>query len=138
MKISKFFPPYYKSNNLDKCTLKTDYQKKAGVYFIKDNTNTIIYIGHSSTNLYKTIYRHFQEWNDRRQFRHIYDKYGYTVRVITTTPTQAPRVEAYLIQKMQPRDNEIKYENATYFKDIKLKDIEPLSKDEIIDDNAPY
>lgn len=139
MKISKFFPPYYKSNDLDKCTLKVDYQKKFGVYFIKDNaTNEIVYIGNSSTNLYKTIYRHFQEWNDRRQFRNIYNKYGYTIRIILTTPTQAPKLEAYLIQKMQPKDNQIKYDNATYFKDIKLKDIAPITKNDIIDENAPY
>jgi hypothetical protein len=39
---------------------------------------------------------------------------------------------------MQPKDNTLKYENATYFKDIKLKDIAPITKDDIIDDNAPY
>jgi excinuclease UvrABC nuclease subunit len=138
MKISKFFPPYYKSNDLDKCTLKTDYQKKSGVYFIKDNTNTTIYIGHSSTNLYKTIYRHFQEWNDKRQERKVYNKFNYTIRIITTTPTQAPRLETYLIKKLKPRDNEIKYNNLIEFKEVKIKDIEPLKPIDIFDEEAPF
>lgn len=136
MKISKFFPPYYEKNGVDHCTLKTDYLKKAGVYFIKEN-GIIVYVGHSSTILYKTIYRHFQKWDDKRSERKVYNKYSCTIRIITTTPTQAPRLEGYLIQKMQPRDNEIKYDLIN-FDAVKLKDIAPIPKEDLIDEEAPF
>lgn len=36
------------------------------------------------------------------------DLNSYTVRIIFTTPLQAERLEAYLVNKYQPRDNDIK------------------------------
>jgi excinuclease UvrABC nuclease subunit len=90
-----------------------DYQK-AGVYLIKSlRTGNIVYIGHSSSNLKKTLYRHFQEWNERQKQRITYGKYAYEIRVIYTTPTRAPQIEKFLIQKFKPRDNENFYENDT-------------------------
>lgn len=36
-----------------------------GVYFIRDkNTKNIVYIGRSSSCVYKALYRHFHRWND--------------------------------------------------------------------------
>lgn len=93
-----------------------DYKKKqSGVYFIKNNKEEIVYVGFSSTNLYKTIYRHFQTWNDNRpnevkEKRYVYPK-EYKVRILFTTPEKATILEKYLIKKMQPRDNREKYIN---------------------------
>lgn len=105
----------------------------AGVYLIKsDRTGKIIYVGYSATQLYKTIYRHFQTWNDRQQPRKTYNKTGYTVRVIFTTKTRAALLESYLINKLKPRDNKDKLQ--LIFKDQKreaesiIKNTELVSK----------
>ncbi|MCF8359241.1 MAG: GIY-YIG nuclease family protein [Prolixibacteraceae bacterium] len=78
---------------------------QAGVYLIKSKTTgKIVYIGFSKTQLYKTILRHFQTWNDNRP-RIVYDRNRYLVRVIFTTPKRAAVLEKYLIDKFAPRDN---------------------------------
>ena len=90
-----------------------DYKKKqSGVYFIKNTLDKIVYVGYSENNLYKTIYRHFQQWTDKtkQQPRFVYDK-KYKVRIIFTTPQRAAMLEKYLIKKMQPEDNSFKYQN---------------------------
>jgi len=91
---------------------------QAGVYFIKENkSNTIVYVGYSVSNLYKTITRHFQSWTDIQRAvktRFTYPKYGYSVKIIFTTPTEAALLEKYFILKLQPRDNTIKYENYLF------------------------
>lgn len=85
---------------------------QTGVYFIKSNrTGKVIYIGYSSSNLYKTITRHFQTWNDKQQDRFVYSKNGYTVRVIFTSMNRAAILEKYLITKYKPRDNKMKYDS---------------------------
>lgn len=142
MKISKFFPPYYEKNDVDHCTLKTTFQTESGVYFLKNKEGEITYIGSSKTNLYKTIYRHFQDWSSSTQKRVTYGKYSHTLRIILTTPTQSLRVETYLLNKHVPKDNTIITklgikEKANY-KDLKFKSFTPIAKDEIIDENAPY
>ena len=74
MKASKFFTPYYKKNNNLKCSLDHSKVKdKTGVYLIKQDSK-IVYVGYSIGSLYKTIYRHFQDWNDKAQDRKVYDK----------------------------------------------------------------
>jgi excinuclease UvrABC nuclease subunit len=91
---------------------------QAGVYFIKENkSNTIVYVGYSVSNLYKTITRHFQSWTDIQRAiktRFTYPKYGYSVKIIFTTPKEAALLEKYFILKLQPRDNTIKYENYLF------------------------
>lgn len=80
---------------------------KAGVYFIQEN-NKITYVGYSGYNLYKTMYRHFQQWNHRTQIVVSYKnktRNNYKVRVILCTPNQAQRLELYFINKLKPRDN---------------------------------
>lgn len=107
-KETKFLPPYTDSG---KTTFRALTWKKPGVYIIKEN-GKVVYVGHSKTNLYKTMYRHFQEWNHRSQKvityagSMAYNKY--TVRVILTTPARAPQLEGYLVNKYEPRDNEVK------------------------------
>jgi hypothetical protein len=110
MKASKFFPPYYKKNNSLKCSLDHSKVKdKTGVYLIKQDSK-IVYVGYSIGSLYKTIYRHFQDWNDKAQDRKVYDKTGVKIRVFFCTPKQADRLETYLIQKLKPRDNKQTYQ----------------------------
>lgn len=118
MKRTRFFEPYKKVGTEWKATMADRWDaKKAGVYFIKEQkSGKIVYVGHSTSQLKKTIYRHFQEWYDKsrpagdRQ-RLIYEKEGYEVRFIESTAAQATRLEKYFIDKLQPRDNEARYES---------------------------
>lgn len=86
---------------------------RPGVYLIRPATflwgEPVVYVGHSRKDVYKTMYRHFQTWNDRtrsREKRVTYPRSGYEVRIIwTRTGEQAVQLEAALILKLQPRDN---------------------------------
>jgi len=78
---------------------------KSGVYFIKEN-GRLVYIGHSGYNLYKTITRHFQQWDNRQQrVTYTPGAANYQVKAILTSPTEAPILEDQLIKKFNPRDN---------------------------------
>ncbi len=126
MKKSKFVCPYDTKGHTPFNIKKIS---KSGVYVIKKN-GKIIYVGMSKTNTYKTLYRHFQIWNDNREFDRLsknpYSKYyervtyytdankknnfrDFTVRVILCTPKQAERLEKLLIIKHKPKDNTNKY-----------------------------
>ena len=88
-------------------------RQKSGVYLIKEGKD-IVYIGHSRTDVYKTMYRHFQTWNHREQEVTTYsgqDLNDFSVRVIYCTPKQAEAAEKYLIKRHKPRDNKYKYES---------------------------
>lgn len=120
---TRFREPYRKNKN---GTLRVniphlrDQDKQAGVYLIKSKRNgEIIYIGYSSSQLYKTILRHFQTWNDTSQERYTYSKNNYLIRVIITTPRRAAALEQYLILKYMPRDNKNKYQLSLSLKDEK-------------------
>jgi len=108
----KYLPPY----RAERKTEFTTAQNRSGVYLIKEDSH-IVYIGMSKKNLYGTLYRHFQAWSHSRQRVVTYQnqlKYKYySVRVIFCTPSQAVRLERYLIIKNQPRDNAEKYDNYT-------------------------
>jgi excinuclease UvrABC nuclease subunit len=111
---TKFIEPYWKEGDRFKTNLDFLCSKchNSGVYFIKSNkTDEVIYIGYSAANLYKTVYRHFQKWHDKDQERIVYNKTGYSIRIILTSPARAALLEKYLIQKFKPRDNELKYNN---------------------------
>lgn len=104
MSKSKFMPPYTPDGH----TTFRNTDKKSGVYLIKES-GKVVYIGYSGSNLYRTLYRHFQEWNHKYQNVVTYsNRDKYTVRVILTTPQQADRLETYLIKKYLPRDNQEK------------------------------
>lgn len=120
IKKTRWFHPYTTNKQGTRVpTMKGDWKEGAGVYFIRNaQSEKIIYIGSSTSQLKATIYRHFQTWTDRqdknnRQFeRTTYGKGDqWEIRFITCTPTQATRAEMYLIRKHQPRDNPIKYHN---------------------------
>jgi excinuclease UvrABC nuclease subunit len=94
------------------------------VYAIKKN-NRIIYVGYSGTNLKKTLYRHFQNWNDREQERFVYPKTGLKVKIYQAGKITAPKLEKFLIDKYKPKDNKLKYkslfdpdENENPYKDF--------------------
>lgn len=142
MKTTKFFKPYFEEKGKDKCTLKNSFEKKIGVYLIKNKEGEIVYVGSSSSNIYKTLYRHFQEWKDKTQYRATYGKYTHTVRIITCTKQQVEKLEKYLIGKMKPVDCMIKYKK--YFEDesekpvYKISKIEEYSKDEVFAEDTPF
>ena len=81
-----------------------------GVYIIR-NKNQILYVGYSGTDLYKTMYRHFQKWNDKDQVRVEYKniKNLKVDIILTSTKIEASRLEKALIIKYKPRDNPEQY-----------------------------
>lgn len=106
-KKTRFVKPYNSKGRANIPGIKG----KSGVYLIKNPAGELVYIGFSSSNLYKTLYRHFQSWNDPTQVRVTYPKTGYTVRVVLTSPGRAAKLERALIVKNKPKDNPLKYEN---------------------------
>lgn len=136
MKKSKYFEPYREALNKNgetifKCTLKR--AKRAGVYFIMEGKK-IVYVGMSSTNIYKTLYRHFQNWNDKRQNRKVYPKTGYKIRVIFCSKVQAERIEKHFVIKISPFDNKDRFDylstselrSVTKFNPSDLGELAPL------------
>ena len=84
---------------------------KTGVYKIFE-AGKIIYIGSSTSNLYKTIIRKFQTWNDRDRGRLNYDaaKKDYKIQVVLFQGKkwnldELLTLEYELIKKYKPRDN---------------------------------
>lgn len=110
LKISKFYPVYINGKLNKQLRLKPAGNQK-GVYILKKDSE-IVYIGYSGSNIYKTLTRHFQSWDDRTQTRVTYSKNtNIKARVIyTTTATQAAKLEKALILKYKPTDNPNKYE----------------------------
>ena len=110
IKKSKWNEPY----NKKRTTLDKKLSNKPGVYLIKSKqTGKIKYVGYSSNNIKRTLYRHFQQHNDRQQERYIFDRHKHVIRVIETTKTRAPQLEKYLISKYNPIANRHKYPTET-------------------------
>jgi excinuclease UvrABC nuclease subunit len=108
LKKSKWLPPYIAPSQ----TTFKHLRKRSGVYFIKDGKD-IVYVGHSRTQLYKTLYRHFQRWKHPFQKVVTYrtaDIDQFKVRVILCSPARAEKLEQFFIKKFKPRDNREKYE----------------------------
>lgn len=128
---TKFLQPY---DDNGKTTFR-NANKKPGVYLIKEN-GEIVYVGYSGKNIYRTMYRHFQKWDHPYQEVITYNHSGvnkYTVRVIFTTPQQAERLEAYLINKYKPRDNSnklAKYEGT----DTGKKEFQKYQQAEVVEE----
>jgi len=103
----KLSAPYRVENGIKKTVFNIRF--RAGVYMIYKN-GSLSYIGFSGTDVYKTMYRHFQSWKDKRQIRITYDPAKVKVRVIyCRTYDQADRLEKALILKHKPKDNPNKY-----------------------------
>lgn len=107
MKVYKFRPPYRSGGR----TSYPETKDRSGVYLIKED-GRLVYVGYSGSNLYRTMYRHFERWRHRSQEVVTYHnrRNAYTVRVVLCTPAQAARLERALIIRHRPRDNENKYE----------------------------
>jgi hypothetical protein len=103
---SKWFAPYKKG----KSQLSPKYYKSPGVYVIKSKqSGKPVYVGYSTNNLKRTLYRHFQKWSSKYQDTTTYDPAKYVVKIYRTGTKTANRYEKYLIDKLKPRDNKNKY-----------------------------
>jgi len=136
--FSGWFNPY---NEKGKTNLKKLTNHRFGVYCIRNKkTQEILYIGHSSSNLYKTLYRHFQTYNDtHKQFRAYYpNRNNIEVSVILSRKTHAPKIEMSLIKEYKPVDAVLKYEDS----EIEFKespDVEKFEEWEVIEETeAPF
>lgn len=107
----KWMPPYQP----DGSTTFPESKNRTGVYLIREH-QTVVYVGFSGYNLYKTMYRHFQSWKDKTQQRVTYDGKNpdITVRLIYCSRVQADRLEKYLISRYDPRDNINRYQTVDY------------------------
>jgi len=119
-KRTKLLPPYQEDGSTT-----FPLRNQPGVYLIYRERNTFLgtekelrYVGYSATDLYKTMYRHFQTWNDRqaaaglREERTVFKvRSGIKVRVIyCRTAAQARELERALIIKHRPPSNPDKLE----------------------------
>lgn len=98
---------------------------KKGVYIIKE-LNQIVYVGYSEHDLYKTITRHFQKWNDEQQPERISysnqkEFIDFKIRVILCDDKRLADLEKGLIMKYAPRDNKLHYRG--YFKASKKRSV---------------
>ena len=110
-KIKNFAAPYL-GGKVSKHIIEVN--GKSGVYIVRKKGNKkFSYIGFSASNLYKTILRHFQSWNDPTQRRVTYPKNGYEVKVLKASINRAAAWEKFLIIKFKPKDNETKLEMYT-------------------------
>lgn len=137
---TRFLEPYKeneKGHLVSNLPFLDNAKQQSGVYFIQSKrTGKIVYIGYSESKLYRTIFRHFQQWTDIQRAvktRFTYSKTRYKIRVIMTTPKRAALLEKYLIIKHNPRDNAIKYESYLSASEITtceniLNDTETLNK----------
>lgn len=144
MKKSRWFEPYSPNKN---GTLRPAIKDcwtcaQSGVYLIRSKrTQEIVYVGSSTTQLKKTIYRHFQQWTDRQQStgktfeRKTYPKTGYEIRFFKCTAAQALKLEKALINKYQPRHNPIKYQKL--FEEAKTNQAEKLIAKALASDIIP-
>ncbi len=119
MKKIRFVRPYLPTG-------KTRFpeRNKSGVYLISENSK-VVYVGFSESDLYKTMYRHFQVWNHTGQFVVSYADFlktkEYKVRIVYCTAKQAAELEKALILKHRPRDNWNKYSELSSQEKIKKR-----------------
>ncbi len=103
-------PPYTQAGK----TTYPETRNKTGVYIIRKNQK-IVYIGFSAKDIYRTMYRHFQEWNHPGQPVITYVKqlkrHKFSVQITLCPPATAARLERALILKYHPTDNPNQYES---------------------------
>lgn len=107
VRVSQWFPPYVKVKGKWRATLPYYTKAQCGAYLVRSRkTRKILYVGHSGKQLYKTIYRHFQSWEDD-QYRSTYEsRTAYEIMVILTPScNNAFMIESYYQHKLKPRDN---------------------------------
>lgn len=88
-------------------------QKRSGVYVIRSTaTDEILYVGESHTgNLYRTIVRHFEEW-DGPTAGTTYDRNRVDVAIVLCPPGEARELQYDVIEELEPRDNVIGNEGS--------------------------
>ena len=128
--------PYIKKDKVLRAAFARSEYARPGVYIIRVN-NKPVYVGSSESNVYKTMYRHFQSWSDPTQRRVVYSKRtpGLTVEVFKLPVDKVRRKEAELLRALKPRDNENKI--RTLFD----QDLEPLDFGEwgkVLDIEDPF
>lgn len=98
-----------------------------GVYIVYKGKE-IIYVGFSKNNLYRTLYRHFQDWSKSKQYRAVFNPENVKVRVVyTKTAKQAFILEAALIKKYDPIGN--KYNTDLFTDEQKQKELENFEEE---------
>lgn len=115
IRYSPWFSPYFTKKGAKKPVTALQYVTKSqcGVYIIRSKrTKEILYVGHSSKQLYKTLYRHFQDWESSTQYRATYYQHSaYEIMIILTGSCDtAYMTEQYYIHKVKPRDGVRKLE----------------------------
>lgn len=113
MKATGFFLPY----TGDKYSLKST---GCGIYIIK-YLGKIVYVGMARKDVRNTLYRHFQQWTDRRanynKKMQPYERITYNgknredflIKVIFCKGViECEIMEQLLIKKLKPRDNSLK------------------------------
>lgn len=122
---SVWFYPFVVKNNKLKPNLRLNSKKfNTGVYLIKElKSNKIVYVGFSQSNLHRTLYRHFYKWGG--QYRAVFKKSGFKVRIIFCSPAQALKYEKILIQKYKER-GEAEFNRIQYDLDFELNKNKPV------------
>ena len=161
MKASKWTRPYRmtkgKGGKLVKKTTLTGISatgKVSGAYLIYHiPSQSIVYVGKSHTQLYKTIYRHFQKWKRPKNnpgdfgYKTFRNANQYAIRAFICTPKQADRLELYWINRYKPKHNSEKmaalFDQMTFAaKEAARRDAEMASYaaeiSEITTDEVPF
>lgn len=160
-KIKKFrFIPVYSKTTEPRKTRLGFTRNKSGIYIIKEqsgyykqtpaqrrsNKGSIVYVGKSGTQLYKTILRHFQTWTDSEQKRIVYNKAKvkknrYTIKVIFAPASKINTLENQYINYYLPRDNKNKIELLLFPKEVEFFERTLTAKAESIperEEEAPF
>src|SRR5882724_2563160 len=84
--------------------LEKELPKLTGVYFFKNATNEIIYIG-KAKNLHARVNSYFQNYATDWKIKSLLDEYADIDYILTPTETESLLLEAQLIQKYKPKFN---------------------------------
>lgn len=84
--------------------LREATKKRSGMYEIYKGSE-LVYIGFSGVDLYKTIQRHFQAWEDEEQRRYTVNPLNVRVVVYAIPPREAAIREAQQILEQNPEGN---------------------------------
>ena len=114
---------------------------RSGVYLIHDDDGRIVYVGFGRKDVYKALYRHFQQWNDGTgRERTTFDRDAHTVRMVYTPNwKQAERLERALILRHRPEGNPDKMEQHEFTDSLRaLADAAMSSPFARTDEDAPF
>lgn len=109
MRLKPYIRKQTENGKIAKPAFKRKEYKRPGVYIIRIDKKPV-YVGSSLSNVYKTLYRHFQSWPDKKQRRVTYSKFtpGLTVEVKKLPVDKVKKTERDLLLKYNPIDNKNK------------------------------